>query len=172
MILSLLSFSAIAGVAVYLGRWRAGMRRRKTQAWDTLVAQLRPNWTARELSDQSFWNANQNATPEEKWQRIQGAQGLWAMYENARVMMEMADYAALNSDSVDSELLAALRSDAMQVRLSVLKALAKYACNQVNESTCLNVSHAAAMYVEMATRTTQLLQVSGGEMAPTFAAAR
>jgi hypothetical protein len=87
-------------------------------------------------------------------------------------MMEMADYAALNSNSVDSELLAALRSDAMQVRLSVLKALAKYACNQVNESTCLNVSHAAAMYVEMATRTTQLLQVSGGEMAHTFAAAR
>jgi hypothetical protein len=119
-----------------------------------------------------LWNANQNATPEEKWQRIQGAQGLWAMYENARVMMEMADYAALNSNSVDSELLAALRSDAMQVRLSVLKALAKYACNQVNESTCLNVSHAAAMYVEMATRTTQLLQVSGGEMAHTFAAAR
>ena len=172
MILALLPITAIAGVAVYLNRWRAGVRRRKAQAWDTLVAQLRPNWNARELNNQSFWNANQNATPEEKWQRIQGAQGLWAMYENARVMLEMADYAALNSDSVDRELLAALRSDAMQIRFSVLKALAMYACSQVNESTCVNVSHAAAMYAEMATRTAELLQVSGGEMAHTFAAAR
>ena len=36
--------------------------------------------------------------------------------------------------SVDRELLATLRSDAMQIRVCVLSALAKYAFSQVNES--------------------------------------
>jgi hypothetical protein len=90
------------------------------------------------------------------------------MYENARVMLEMADYAARNSDSVDRELLATLRSDAMQIRVCVLTALAKYAFSQVNESICANVSRAASMYTEMAARTAELLQMNGGDMVPDF----
>jgi len=107
-----------------------------------------------------------NVTPEEKWQLVRGAQGLWTMYENASVMLEMADYAARNSDTVDRELLATLRRDAMQIRICVLSALAKYAFSQVNESICANVSNAASMYTEMAARTAELLQVNGGNMVP------
>ena len=172
MIYVVFPVAVIAVAALYLAHLRAAARRRNAQSWESLVAQLRLDWTPRELNDCTQGSERISATPEVAWQGIKGPKGLCVMYQNARVMMEMADYAALSSDSVDSELLAALRSDAMQVRLSVLKALAKYACNQVNESTCLNVSHAAAMYVEMAARTTQLLQVSGGEMAHAFAAAR
>jgi len=56
-------------------------------------------------------------------------------------------------------MLAALRSDAMQIRVCVLSALAKYAFSQVNESICVNVSRAAGMYTDMAARTVELLQV-------------
>ena len=97
---------------------------------------------------------------------ISGAQGLWTMYENASVMLEMADYAARFSDSVDRELLATLRSDAMQIRVSVLSTLAKYAFSQVNESISANVSNAASMYTEMAARTAELLQANCGNMVP------
>jgi len=55
-----------------------------------------------------------------------GSKGLWVMYQNARTMMEMADYAAKNSDTVDRLLLETLRSDAMQIRVCVLMALAQY----------------------------------------------
>ena len=91
------------------------------------------------------------------------------MYENARVMLEMADYAARNSDTFDKQMLAELRSDAMQIRVSVLSALGKYAFSQVNESISVNVTHAAAMYTEMSARTAELLRVNGGEFVPSFA---
>ena len=80
----------------------------------------------------------------------------------------MADYAARNGSPVDLELCAALRSDAMQIRICVITALAKYAFNQVNESICVNVTRAAAIYTEMTARTAELLQVNGRSMAPNF----
>lgn len=166
MILPVLQIAAIAVVAVCFYGFRAGMRRRNAQSWDSLVARLRLDSSTDRLGDQSVWNSDMNVTPEEKWQLVRGAQGLWTMYENASVMLEMADYAARNSDSVDRELLATLRSDAMQIRVSVLSALVKYAFSQVNESICANVSNAATMYTEMAARTAELLQVNVGNMVP------
>ena len=99
---------------------------------------------------------------------MRGAQGLWTIYENAGVMLEMADYTARNSNSVDLELLAAMRSDAMQIRVCVITALAKYALSHVNESICVNVTRAANLYTEMTARTAELLQVNGRSMAPNF----
>jgi hypothetical protein len=166
MILPVLQIAAIAVAAACLYAFRAGLRRRSVQSWDSLVARLRLDCATRSLGDQTVWSGNLNVTPEEKWQLIQGAHGLWTMYENAGVMLEMADYAARNGNSVDLELLANLRSDAMQIRVCVLSALAKYAFSQVNESISANVSRAASMYTEMAARTAQLLQVNGRDMVP------
>jgi len=45
----------------------------------------------------------------------QGAAGAVAMYKNAGVMMEMAEFAARNS-AIDPALLEMLRSDAAQIR--------------------------------------------------------
>jgi hypothetical protein len=120
------------------------------------------------MGDESIWNGSMNVTPEEKWRLMRGAQGLWTIYENAGVMLEMADYTARNSNSVDLELLAAMRSDAMQIRVCVITALAKYALSHVNESICVNVTRAANLYTEMTARTAELLQVNGRSMAPNF----
>jgi hypothetical protein len=171
MILHLLQIGAIMALAVHLLRWRAGARRRNEQSWDSLVARLQLDCTTSRLGDQSIWHENMHLTPEEKWQLICGAHGLWTMYENARVMLEMADFAARNNDSVDRELLATLRSDAMQIRICVLTALTKYAFSHVNESICVNVSRAALMYTEMAARTAELLGANGGHMVPNFVGA-
>jgi hypothetical protein len=171
MVFNLLSIVAILVAAIYLARWRAGMRRRNAQSWDSLVQRLRPDWNAPVLSHRFFGNAGLNATPEEMWKSVQGAHGLWAMYENARVMLEIADYAARNSASVDRDLIATLRSDAMQIRVCVLRALVQYAFSQVNESICVNAYRAASMYADMAARTAQLLQVNAGGMMPACVAA-
>jgi len=132
---------------------------------------LRPDWSARELSDHFLWKEGLDATPEETWKRIQGPLGLWAMYQNAGVMVEIADFAAKNSDSVDRQLLETLRSDAMQIRMCALTALVKYAFSHVNDSICVNAYRAAAMYTGMAARMTQLLQESAPGMVPEFVAA-
>ena len=171
MIFILLAIAAIAVVAVYLGSLRASARRRNAQSWDSLLSQLRLDWSARELSDRSRGNEGLNTTPQLAWQRMEGPKGLCVMYQNARVMLEMADYAARNSDSVDRELIESLRSDALRIRVCVLMALGQYAFTQVNESICVNAYRAASMYLGMADRMTQLLQANATGLVPNFVAA-
>src|ERR1035441_10455343 len=119
MMLILLQIAAISAVAFYLYRWRAAVKRRNRQSWDSLLARLRSDWSARELSDQFLWKEGLSATSEDAWSRMEGPKGLWVMYQNAQVMLEMADFAAKHSESVDRLLLETLRSDAMQIRVSV-----------------------------------------------------
>ncbi len=171
MILIVLQTTIVMALAAYLHHWMAGVRRRNKQTWGSLMARLRPDWNSRELNDPTLWAEAHRATPEEKWERIEGARGLVAMFQNASVMLEMADYAARNSDSVDPQLLASLRSDAMQIRVSVMEALARYAFCQVNEGICVNALRAASMYADMTTRMAQLLQANAAGMVPNFVAA-
>jgi hypothetical protein len=169
--LILLQIAAIAAVALYLYRWRNGVRRRNAQSWDSLLARLRPDWSARELSDQFLWKEGLSATPEDAWQRMEGPKGLWVMFQNAKVMLEMADYAAKHSKDVDRLLLETLRSDAMQIRLCVLMALTQYAFSQASEGVRVNAFRAAQMYTGMAARMTQLLQENAAIVVPDFVAA-
>ena len=171
MILPVLEMLGFAAVAFFFSRWRAGLRRRNNQTWDSLLARLRPEWSARELSEQFLWKEGLNATPEDAWQRMEGPRGLWVMYQNARVMLEMADFAARNDSGVDKVILETLRSDAMQIRVCVLMALAQYAFTQASEGVRVNAFRAAAMYSGMAARMTELLQQNAAGMLPDFVAA-
>lgn len=171
MILPLLQIAAIAAIAVYLSAWRGKIRRRNAQSWDALLARLRPDWSAREVSDHFLWKEGVDATPEDAWQRMGGPKGLWVMYQNARVMLEMADYAAKNSENVDRVMLETLRSDAMQIRVCVLMALAQYGFSQASEGVRVNAYRAATIYTSMAARMTQLLQEHAPVIIPDFVAA-
>ena len=171
MLLILVQFAVVAAVLGFFLRWRAGIRRRNTQTWDSLLARLRPEWSARELSDQFLWKEGLNATPDDAWQRMEGPKGLWVMFQNARVMMEMADFAARNCSDVDRVLLETLRSDAMQIRVCVLMGLAQYAFSQASEGVRVNAFRAAALYTGMAARLTQLLQDHAAVILPDFVAA-
>ena len=171
MILISLQIAVIACLGAYFLHWRMGVRRRNALSWDSLLARLRPDWSARELSDQFLWKEGLNATPQDAWQRMEGPKGLWVMYQNAQTMLEMADYAARNSDTVDRLLLETLRSDAMQIRVCVLMALAQYAFSKASEGVRINAFRAATMYTGMAARMTQLLQENNPIMVPDFVAA-
>jgi hypothetical protein len=171
MILIVLQIAVITCLGAYFFRWRRGVRRRNTQTWNSLLARLRPDWSARELSDQFLWKEGLNATPQDAWQRMEGPKGLWVMYQNAQTMMEMADYAAKNSDNIDRLLLETLRSDAMQIRVCVLMALAQYGFTKAGEGVRVNAFRAATMYTGMAARMTQLLQENNPMLVPDFVAA-
>jgi hypothetical protein len=177
MIVVVLQVAAVAGIALYLYRWRAEVRRRNAQSWDSLLARLRPDWSARELSDRFLWKEGLSATPEEVWQRLEGPKGLWVIYRNACVMLEMADYAARNardardSEGVDRVLLETMRSDAMQIRVCVLMALSQYAFSQASEGVRVNAFRAATIYTGMAARMTQLIQDHAALVLPDFVAA-
>ena len=172
--LPIIQIAAIAPVAIYLARWRVGVRRRNAQSWDALVARLQPDWSGRELSAHFLSKEVLNTTPEETWERMHGIRGIRAMYLNAGVVLEMVDYAARNieiSSLNDHVLLKTLRYDAMQIRSEALRILARDAFNQASERICSNAFHVASMYTGMAARMAQLLQASAPDMLPDFVAA-
>ena len=171
MILPLVQIAAIVAVAFYLVRWRMSVKRRNARTWDSLIASLRIDWSARELSENFLWKEGLNATPEDAWRRMEGPKGLWVIYQNARVMNEMADYASKHCEGVDRLLVETLHSDAMQIRLCVLSALAQYAFTQAGEGVRINAYRAASMYAGMAARMTQLLQEHAAVLVPDFVAA-
>ena len=75
MILPLIQIALIVAVGLYLGRLRASMRRRNTQSWSSLVARLRPEWSARELGSHSLWQEALNVNAQDAWQRMEGPKG-------------------------------------------------------------------------------------------------
>jgi len=171
MVLLLLQIAIVAVLATTLVRWRLAMKRRNEQTWDSLLARLRPEWSARELCDHFLWEEGLSATPNDCWERMEGPKGLWIMYQNARVMQEMADYAVRNCQDVDLLLVQTLHSDAMQIRVCVLAALAQYAFTQASEGVRINAFRAASMYSGMAARMTCLLQDYAAVQVPDFVAA-
>ncbi|MGA7858751.1 MAG: hypothetical protein WCA11_12525 [Terracidiphilus sp.] len=166
-----LQIGFIPAIAVYLGYCRVAMRRRNKRSWESLIARLSPDLSARSLSEHFPWKEGLNATPDETWERIHGARGLWAMYKNAGVMQEMADFAAENCESIDRTLLLTLRSDATQIRVSALKALFQCLVNNASESVRLSAFQTASMYTGMAARMTQLIQDSASPALPQFVGA-
>jgi len=171
MFISLFQVAAVVGIALYLVRWRMDVKRRNSQTWDSLLARLRSDWSARDMSEHFLWKEGLNATPEDAWQRMEGPRGLWAMYQNARVMLEMADYASRNCESVDRLLVETLRSDAVQIRLLIVVALTQYGFSQASEGVRVNAFRAAQIYTGMAARMTQLLQDHAAIVVPDFVAA-
>lgn len=162
---------AFAGLIVYFGPLKARRRRMNRQSWSALISGLRHDWSARELSDQFLWKEGLSATPEEAWERIHGALGLWAMYQNAQIMLEMAEFAARTSDSIEPSVLETLRDNAEQIRLYALKAVDEYATSQATANVQENAFCAAFMYTRMAARITRLLQDHAATALPDFVAA-
>jgi len=171
MMLTVLQIVAVALVVGYLGYLRISMGRRNKQSWESLIARIQTGWSGRQLSEHFLWKEGVNSTPDETWVHIQGARGLWVMYKNAAVMLQMADFAARHAGSVDPELLQAVRSDAMQIRLCTLRTIAQSTFSQASDSVRYNAFRAASMYTGMSARMTQLLEGSANSALPAFVAA-
>jgi hypothetical protein len=171
MLPMLLQIAVVAFVAGFLLRWRITAQRRNSLSWDTLIARLRPEWSAHQLSEHFLWESGINATQETAWSRMEGPKGLWTMYKNSVVMQEMADYAARNCEGVDPVLVQMLHSDALQIRVCVLYALVQYAFSHASAGVRVNAYRAAAMYSEMAARMTCFMQEYAALQVPNFVAA-
>lgn len=175
MFLTVLQIAVVSGLVIYFIKWRGNMLKRSTQSWDSLLCQLRSDWSARDLGEQFLWKQGLNATTDDIWQRLDGPRGLWAMFQNARVLLQMADYANRNatpgSTPIDPMVLETLRSDAMQLRLCVLMALGQYGLSQATAGVKVNAFRAADLYSSMAARMTILIQDHAAVVLPDFVAA-
>lgn len=169
MTFSLFQILLAISLLVIVGMWRRQQSRRKHRSWDEIVAALRANdWGLDEVSERYLYRGGIKATPSDIWQRIDGARGLWAMYCNAPLLLQLADYAAENGTDPDEALLEGLRSDAFQIRLCVLMALAKYALSHSTVGASVNAHRATTLYSEMLARLTTLFQESAGQLFPKY----
>ena len=155
----------------YAGYWRSLHSKRRSESWDQIVAKLRPNdWGYEDVVHRYLYSDQVTATPEDIWSRISGAKGLWAMYSNAPVLVQLADYAAEHgdADSVPQELLESIRSDAFHIRMCVLMALAQHVFSSSSIAAQVSAHRAAVAYTAMLSRMTTVFQQHSRLLFPKF----
>ena len=120
MILPLLQVILTALLIAYAAFWRRQQTKRRDKSWNGIISQLRGNdWGIEEISERFLFKSEVQVTPKDVWARIHGCKGLWAMYKNSPVLVQLADYAAEHGQDVEREMLEGMRSDAFQIRLHV-----------------------------------------------------
>ena len=112
----------------YLLQCRTYMHRRNRATWDNLASKLQSFSAAGSHLPSTKAKALLESAKESR-QTSHDYRSLWMHFNRARVVLEMADFAERNSapgpDFIDSAVLASVRSDAMQIRISALTGLAK-----------------------------------------------
>jgi len=170
MILALISVAIPSALVTYAVYWRHSQSKRRAADWDSIVARLRSNseFNFDEVAERYLYSDGIRATPKDIWTRIDGANGLWAMYTNAGVLMQLADYAAEHGQDVPEELIEELRSDALQIRSAVIMALVKYGFSRSGVAASVNAHRAATAYSGMLAHITTLFQEHSALYFPRF----
>jgi hypothetical protein len=169
MFLPLLQVLLAAVLIAYAAFWRRQQTKRRSRTWGAIISQLQGNdWGIEEITERFLYKSEIQATPQDIWQRIQGCKGLWAMYKNCPVLVQLADYAAEHGENVDIELLQNLRSDAFQIRLYVLRALGQYLFSAASVGAAVDAHRAVTAYSEMLVRLTSFIQEYSTSLFPSY----
>jgi len=170
MSVPLLLILVIAAVLAYYAYWKRKQERLRSSNWDWIASQLRSNneFNFDSVSRRYLYEDGITATPSNVWEKINGVMGLWAMFRNAGLFLRLADYATDHGAEAPEELLESLRADAVQIRVAVLLATAKYltTCSQVAAS--VNAYRAATAYSSMLMHMTKLFRDHSALLFPRF----
>jgi hypothetical protein len=159
MVLPMLQVLITMLLLLYAGQWRRRQTKKAGENWESIVARLHANdWGLEDVSERYLYSGAITASTQEIWKKIKGAKGLWAMYCNAPVLIQLADYAANHGEGVPEELLESLRSDAFQIRVCVLMALAQHVMSRSSVAADVNALRATEIYGAMLNRLTLLFQ--------------
>ena len=169
MVLLFLQIAAAVLLIGYAGIWRSQQRKRKKRSWNEIVARLCDHdWGIEEIAESFLYKSGIRATTQDIWQRITGCRGLWAMYKNAPLLVELADYAAEHGHGVDKRVLDELRRDAFEIRVFVLLALVQHALSASPVGASLNAHRATSAYSGMLARLTEFMQQHSGTLFPNY----
>jgi hypothetical protein len=159
-----------APLITYVCYWRRKQSQRKAADWNSIIARFRSNseFHFDEVAERYLYSDGIKVTPRDIWSSIDGANGLWAMFTNAGVLMELADYATEHGQDIPEELIEELRSDALQIRVAVLIALTKYAFSRSGVAASVNAHRAASAYSAMLAHMTTLFQEHSAIFFPRF----
>ncbi|HTZ60785.1 MAG TPA: hypothetical protein VMB49_21900 [Acidobacteriaceae bacterium] len=169
MILPMLQVILATLLIGYAALWRRQQMKRRSRSWHAIINQLHGNdWGIEDITERFLYKGEVQVTPKDVWQRIQGCKGLWAMYKNSPVLVQLADYAAEHGEGVDLEMLEGLRSDAFQIRVCVLMALGQYLFSASSVGAAVNAHRAVATYSAMLVRLTAFIQEYSTALFPSY----
>lgn len=153
----------------YAAFWLRQQLSRRAKSWNGIISQLHINdWGIEEISERFLYKSDVQVTPDDVWQRIQGSKGLWAMYKNSPILVQLADYAAEHGEGVNQEMLEALRRDAFQIRLHVLVALGQYLLSASSVGAAVNAHRAVSTYSTMLVSLTTFIQEYSTPLFPSY----
>lgn len=160
----------LATLAVYYAYWKRKQYRMRATSWEWIASQVASNseFNFDTLSRRYLYEDGIDATPETVWEKINGVMGLWAMFRNAGLFLQLVEYATDHGAEPPEELLESLRADAVQIRMAVLISIAKYVstCSQVPAR--VNAYRAARAYSSMLADMTNLFQNHSTMLFPRF----
>lgn len=169
MVLPLLQVLVTMLLLLYAGQWRRRQSKKAGESWESIVARLHSNdWGLEDVSERYLYSGVIKVSTQEIWKKIHGVKGLWAMYCNAPVLVQLADYAANYGEGVPEELLESLRSDAFQIRICVLMALAQHVMSRSSVAADVNAHRATEIYGMMLNRLTRLFQEHSTMLFPRY----
>jgi hypothetical protein len=169
MVVPLLQVLVTMLLLLYAAHWRRRQAKKSGESWEAIVSRLQSNdWGLEDVSERYLYSGAITASTRDIWQKIEGAKGLWAMYRNAPVLVQLADYAAEHGEGVSEELLESLRSDAFQIRVCVLMALAQHVMSRSSVAADVNAHRATATYSAMLNRLTVLFQEHSTMLFPRY----
>ena len=90
------------------------------------------------------------------------------MYKNSPILVQLADYAAEHGEGVNVEMLEGLRSDAFQIRLYVMLALAQYVLSASSVGASVNAHRAVSTYSTMMVNLTAFIQEYSTSLFPSY----
>lgn len=167
---SFLILFVLATLAFYYVYWRRKQQRLRASSWEWIASQVASNseFNFDTLSRKFLYEDGIDATPETVWEKINGVMGLWAMFRNAGLFLQLVEYATDHGAEPPEELLESLRADAVQIRIAVLMSIGKYVstCSQV--APRVNAYRAATAYSTMLTHMTKLFQNHSTKLFPRF----
>jgi hypothetical protein len=169
MFLPFVQVSVAALLISYAGYCVRQQRKRRRRSWYEIMSQLRGNdWGIEEVTESYLYKSGVLATTEDIWERIAGCEGLMAMYKNAPVLVQLADYAAEHGQGVDEKMLEGLRTDAFHIRLCVMMALAQHVMSASSVGASVNAHRATVTYTEMLARLTAFIQEHSASLFPSY----
>lgn len=151
---------------VGMGYWRRKQSNRLT-SWESITASIRSNAEIEKVVDRFGWKTDLNVGTAEVWERIGGASGLANMYYNAGIYAKLADYVMQHTSSIPKNVIEEIYTEAAQVRLLVIFALASYLVFRTTSSQ-VNAYRAVQLYCGMAQHLTAVFQESCPALFPKF----
>lgn len=166
-----IQFFVCGWIAFYLvWRWIVA-RKRNRASWDEIVARLQGYGSARELGAPERSGAEHHPGMLARGRHVARARGLWAMFANAGVLVELADYAARNGAPGDQAAVDVLRTEATLIRLNLLACACSFVLRAAEERVEHFLLRAEQAYAEVEVYLTDLVEQQAPELLPVLVAA-